>query len=103
MTSRYSSRPGRGPGYRAVWGELGWVTANCFYDKVGDEESTLGRRTTQEVVLLRAALPRLNSDIPDEAIEETTTRTAAHSTRPSLSGQHNTQRPPPADAWRLIR
>ncbi len=52
--------------------ELGWETANYFYEKVGDQESTLGRRTTQEVVLrrrLRPALRNLNPDIADEAIE----------------------------------
>jgi type I restriction enzyme R subunit len=52
--------------------ELGYETANCFYEKVGDEESTLGRRTSQDVVLvprLRQALRRLNEDLPAEAIE----------------------------------
>src|SRR2546425_3777110 len=51
---------------------IGYETANCFYEKVG-ESSTLGRRTTQEVVLvprLRAALERLNSDIPTQGIEQ---------------------------------
>jgi type I restriction enzyme R subunit len=59
--------------------ELGWRTANCFYEKCGDEGSTLGRTTTQEVVLLpklRSALERLNPDLPletiDQAIEELT-------------------------------
>ena len=50
---------------------LGYETANCFYEKVG-EDSTLGRQTTAEVVLipkLRAALCRLNKELPEEAIE----------------------------------
>ncbi|MBI4319049.1 MAG: hypothetical protein HY675_11215, partial [Chloroflexi bacterium] len=57
---------------------LGYETANCFHEKVG-ESSTLGRQTTQEVVLvprLRAALRRLNPDVSadaiDQAIEELT-------------------------------
>lgn len=52
--------------------KLGYQTANCFYEKVG-EDSTLGRKTTQEVVLvpkLREALRRLNPDLPAEAIEQ---------------------------------
>lgn len=52
--------------------KLGYETANCFYEKVG-EDSTLGRKTTQEVVLvpkLREALRRLNPDLPEEAIEQ---------------------------------
>jgi len=51
--------------------ELGYETANCFYEQVS-ENSTLGRQTTQEVVLvsrLRAALKRLNHDLPAESIE----------------------------------
>ncbi len=54
-----------------LFSELGWETANCFYEKFG-EKGTLGRGTTSEVVLvprLRAALLRLNPDLPSEAIE----------------------------------
>lgn len=50
--------------------ELGWNTANCFYEKFGSND-TLGRETSSEVVLLhhlRAALVRLNPDLPSEAI-----------------------------------
>jgi len=79
--------------------ELGWDHENCFYEKVGDEESTLGRRTTQEVVLLprlRAALQRFNLDIPDKAIglaieEITKDRNALH---PTVANQ---------EVYRLIR
>lgn len=67
-------------------GQLGWETANCFYEKVGERESTLGRLTTHEVVLvsrLRTALNRLNPKVPDEAIDQAieqliADRSAAH-------------------------
>ena len=51
--------------------ELWYETSNCFYEWVGGN-STLGRQTTQEVVLvprLRAALQHLNQNLPTEAIE----------------------------------
>jgi type I restriction enzyme R subunit len=51
--------------------KLGWQTANCFYEKFG-ENGTLGRETSSVVVLiprLRAALVRLNPDLPSEAID----------------------------------
>lgn len=59
-----------------LFAELGYETANCFYEKVGIGASTLGRETTEEVVLvpkLRTALERLNphlarSDKSGEAI-----------------------------------
>ncbi len=47
----------------ALFSELGYETANCFYEKVGGSSSTLGRETTEEVILLpklRSALERLN-------------------------------------------
>lgn len=53
--------------------QLGWEVANCFYEKVGEAESTLGRRTTQEVVLvsrLKPVLQRLNPRIPDDAVDQ---------------------------------
>lgn len=56
----------------ALFSQLGYETANCFYEKVGTGDSTLGRETTEQVVLvpnLRAALVRLNPDLPSEAIE----------------------------------
>ena len=52
--------------------ELQYDYANCFYEKVG-QDSTLGRQTTEEVVLvpkLRNALLKLNPDLPKSAIEE---------------------------------
>ena len=53
-----------------LFSQLGWQNANCFYEKFG-ENGTLGRETSSEVVLLprlRAALMRLNPDLPSEAI-----------------------------------
>lgn len=55
----------------ALFSQLGYDTANCFYEKVGTSDSTLGRETTEEVVLvpkLRSALKRLNPDLGSEAI-----------------------------------
>ena len=52
--------------------ELQYDYANCFDEKVG-HDSTLGRQTTEEVVLvpkLRNALLKLNPDLPKSAIEE---------------------------------
>ncbi len=52
--------------------ELGWQTANCWSEKFG-ENSTLGRETSNEVVLvsrLRAALKWLNPDLPNTAIDQ---------------------------------
>jgi type I restriction enzyme R subunit len=54
-----------------LFGRLGYEMKNCFYEQVGDV-SDLGRQTTQEVVLvprLRAALQRLNQNLPEDAIE----------------------------------
>ena len=51
--------------------ELGWQIANCYHEAFG-ENSTLGRETTEQVVLeqrLRAALARLNSEMPPTAID----------------------------------
>jgi len=55
----------------ALFKELGYETSNCFYEKVGTTNATLGRETTAEVVLvpkLQAALKKLNPDIGDDAI-----------------------------------
>ncbi|MCX9075946.1 MAG: hypothetical protein OIN88_15075, partial [Candidatus Methanoperedens sp.] len=53
-----------------LFSQLGWQNANCFYEKFG-EKGTHGRETSSEVILihrLRAALMRLNPDLPPEAI-----------------------------------
>src|ERR1700730_4175435 len=44
---------------------LGWVAANCYHEICGDN-STLGRETTEQVVLerrLRSALEKLNPEV----------------------------------------
>ncbi len=55
----------------ALFAKLGYETANCWGEKFG-ENSTLGRETPTEVVLvsrLRPALKRLNPGLPREAID----------------------------------
>ena len=54
-----------------LFSELEYETANCFYEKVGTSDSTLGRETTAEVILipkLRQALEKLNPELPSDAI-----------------------------------
>ncbi|MGH9257050.1 MAG: type I restriction endonuclease [Vicinamibacterales bacterium] len=54
----------------ALLAELGWTTVNAL-DEVLGLEGTFGRETRSEVVLdahLRAALGRLNPDVPPEGI-----------------------------------
>ncbi|MGA2226528.1 MAG: type I restriction endonuclease, partial [Syntrophobacteraceae bacterium] len=56
----------------ALMGELGWETVNACHE-FDHGESTLGRETRAEVILiarLRPALQRLNPDAPPEAIGE---------------------------------
>ena len=56
----------------ALFGTLGYSTANCFNEQVGTTNSTLGRETTADVVLvpkLRAALQKLNPGIAYDAIQ----------------------------------
>ncbi|GAH36658.1 unnamed protein product, partial [marine sediment metagenome] len=55
-----------------LFGQLGWETANCFYEVCGPK-GTLGRETTADVVLVSRLLPvleRLNPDLPAEAFEQ---------------------------------
>jgi type I restriction enzyme, R subunit len=55
----------------SLFSELGYDTADCFQEKVGTSDSTLGRETTEEVVLvpkLRDALQKLNPNLNSEAI-----------------------------------
>ena len=50
---------------------LGWEFANCYHEICG-ENSTLGRETTEQVVLewrLKAALEKLNPDVPSLALD----------------------------------
>ena len=54
----------------ALLSDLGWTTVNARDEELGSA-GTLGRETTSEVVLvprLRAALERLNPDVPPEGI-----------------------------------
>ena len=53
-----------------LFGDLGWETANLFYETFG-RGGTVGRETDHEVVLVRHlsnALERLNPDLPPDAI-----------------------------------
>lgn len=55
----------------ALFAQLGWQTANCFEEVIGPQ-GTLGRETTNQVVLmprLHAALHKLNPDLPAEALD----------------------------------
>ncbi len=55
----------------ALFGELGYATANCYHEKIGTSNSSLGRETPADVVLapkLKAALKKLNPDVADDAI-----------------------------------
>lgn len=54
----------------ALFESLGWETGNLYAEWIGSSSSE-GRHTQQDVVLerrLRAALSKLNPDLPDEAI-----------------------------------
>jgi type I restriction enzyme R subunit len=51
--------------------EMGWEHLNCYHETFGPD-GTLGRETTQEVVLTRRLLPairRLNPKLPPEAVK----------------------------------
>src|SRR5437870_6049626 len=51
--------------------DLGWRAANCYHEVCG-ANSTLGRETTEQVVLelrLKAALEKLNPDVPSLALD----------------------------------
>ena len=75
----------------ALLGQLGWETANCFEETFGPE-STLGRETKSEVVLLsrqHPALEKLNPKLPphalnlaiDELLRDRSLMSAAHANR----------------------
>ena len=51
---------------------LGWETLNAYKETLGEEIGTLGRASRETVILarhLRAALHKLNPDVPEIAIE----------------------------------
>jgi len=55
----------------ALFAELGYTTANCFYEKIGGDDSTFGRETTEDVILvtkLQTALKKLNPGLDSDAI-----------------------------------
>ena len=57
----------------ALFESLGWSAANCFGERVGTENATLGRVTTSDVLLfprLKAAIEKLNPNIAREAVQK---------------------------------
>jgi type I restriction enzyme R subunit len=71
--------------------ELGWESVYAWNDESFGPNGTLGRRDTCEVVLtrdLRAALIRLNPQLPPEAISEAVAKLTRHDYSRSLL-QHN--------------
>lgn len=70
---------------------LGWENVYAFNDETFGPDGTLGRRDTRDVVLardLRAAIVRLNPDLPGEAIEQAVTGLSQTDLTRSLL-QHN--------------
>src|SRR5215213_2729271 len=79
--------------------ELGWQSVYAWNEETFGPSGTLGRADTREVVLtrdLRAALARLNEDLPSPAIESAVQQMTRHDFSRSLL-QHN------EDFYRLIR
>jgi len=70
---------------------LGWESVYAWNEEMFGPEGLLGRNDTREVVLtrdLRAALVRLNSDLPTTAIEQAVQKMTRHDFTRSLL-QHN--------------
>lgn len=70
---------------------LGWDSVFAWNRETFGADGTLGRTSTREVVLvrdLRAALARLNPELPDAAIDEAVGRLTHHDYSRSLL-QHN--------------
>jgi type I restriction enzyme R subunit len=79
--------------------KLGWESIYAWNDEIFGPEGTLGRANTREAVLtrdLRAALVRLNPDLPSPAIEDAQRALTIHDFSRSMV-QHN------QDFHRLIR
>jgi len=60
------------PAIAIMQDDLGWAHVNCFHETFGDD-GTLGRAGKNEVVLvsrLRAALKRLNPNLPDSGVDQ---------------------------------
>src|SRR4051812_31279872 len=73
---------------------LGWESVYAWNDETFGPEGTLGRADTREVVLtrdLRAAIVRLNPDLPSAVVDEAVaTMTRVDITRSLL--QHNQEK-----------
>ena len=70
---------------------LGWETAYAWNQETFGPDGTLGRKDTRDVVLvrdLRAALTRLNPELPQAAIDDAVAALTLHDTTRSLV-QHN--------------
>ena len=79
--------------------KLGWDSVYAWNQETFGPEGTLGRRDTKEAVLtrdLRAALERLNPELPDKAIEEAVRALTVFDVSRTLV-QHN------RDFYRLVR
>jgi type I restriction enzyme, R subunit len=79
--------------------KLGWESIYAWNDETFGPDGTLGRKDTREAVLirdLRAALERLNPDLPSSAIEDALRALTVHDFSRSMV-QHN------QDFYRLIR
>jgi len=82
----------------ALFTEIGWQTASGMEEKFG-AGGTLGRETSGEVVLaprLRAALEKLNSKLPAEAIAAAVEELTRDRTAMTLAGANR-------ETWQLIR
>lgn len=78
---------------------LGWDSVYAWNEETFGPDGTLGRRDTKEAVLtrdLRAALVRLNPDLPETAIDEAMRALTVYDVSRSMV-QHN------RDFYRLIR
>src|SRR5579884_2608926 len=70
---------------------LGWDSVYAWNEETFGPDGTLGRNDTREVVLkrdLRAAITRLNSSLPEKAIEDAVTKLTRYEFTRSLL-QHN--------------
>ena len=91
----------------ALFGELGWETADCFHEFEQPGGRLLGRETAAEVVLiprLRRALEKLNPKAPAEAIAQAIEETSATPVRDKaelveMLGQRSRRRWPSAGVW----
>jgi type I restriction enzyme R subunit len=81
-----------------LFAELGWTTVSAL-DEILGPTGTLGRETKSEVVLiptLRAALERLNPELPAEAINSAVDELARDRSAMSLAAANR-------EVWELVR